>query len=388
MTVSPKRTFRASVDTYRGVRVIQTPQFAVPQRFAASGFCPVDSLYRCLMVGTSRFDVVFVSDHLPNVSLPFFASKLLKPETIFVADWADLFTAGGLHEHWNRSIAVPVYRVSRALERGVKRCADLCTATSRPLLSLLRGQLQIPEWRSLHLPSGADSQITFPPTKSQSRRDKGLPSEPLIVGRTCSGDRITPTEINSMIALAERYRSLTQQDLLFYLIGPCDPKKYPKLFASRCKIRFTGKLVAAELPAHLAACDVFLLIEDDEVNCHYRGPIRLNDYLAAGRPVVCNSIGDHVRTLSECAACVVCDDFLAPNAALDEVLTSPAVCDAMGRNARTLAVTSLSWERLGRRLESFILQYAAVLRSQVEPLPALLDSKESGGISPPWAATA
>lgn len=370
LTVSPRRTLRPSVDMVRGVRVIQTPQFLTPHRFAASGFCPIDSLYRCLRMGIERFDVVFVSDHLPNVSAPFFAAKLMHPRSVFVADWADLFTDGGVHEHWNTLLAQPVYRASRFLERGLKGWADLCTATSRPLLRILQDQIGVDSWRTLHLPSGCDLKTAFPASMLAARNQLGLPADALIVGRTCSSDRITPTEMQAMLALADRYRALTGREALIYLIGPCDPKKYPKLFAGNCQVRFTGKLKPEQVPVHLAACDLFLLIEDDEVNCRFRGPIRLNDYLAAGRPVVCNSIGDHVVTLTAHEACVVADDFAAPNAVLDVVLTNAVDRDAMGRRARALAEGRLCWDNLGRKLESLILQYIAVLHHETAPIPA------------------
>ena len=182
---------------------------------------------------------------------------------------------------------------------GLKKWADVCTVTSRPLWELLREELKVPASRTLHLPSGCDVQIKFPESRAQARSLTGLPADTFVVGRTSSSELITEMEITAMLDLAERFRSLTGQELVYYSIGPCNPEKYPRLFGSKCRIRVTGRLKPEEVPVHLASCDVFLLVEDDRPICRFRGPIRLNDYLAAGRPILCNDIGDHVQTLVE-----------------------------------------------------------------------------------------
>jgi glycosyltransferase involved in cell wall biosynthesis len=174
-----------------------------------------------------------------------------------------------------------------------------------------------------------------------------------MVGRTSSGDHIFEVEMKAMRALAERFRELTQRDLVFYLIGPCDPSRYPELFR-HCRIRATGRLTPEEMPLHLGACDFFLLMEENVPKCQYRGPIRVNDYMAAGRPVLCNSVGDHVQTLLNARACVVCDDLRVENEAVDRLLTVPEERIHLGRRARELAEGDLSWERLGAKLDQFL----------------------------------
>jgi glycosyltransferase involved in cell wall biosynthesis len=314
--------------------------------------------------------VISVSDHLPNVAWPFLAARVFQPDTLFVADWADLFAEGGLHEHWNRGPGKPFYLVSQLLERGIKRRAHLCTATSRPLLKALQDRLDISTLRTFHLPSGCDTQMVFPASQRQARLETGMPLDSLIVGRTSSTGNMTNAEIDAMIQLSERYRALTKKDLVHYLIGPCDRNRYSRLFQSNCQVRVTGRLAPSETPRHLAACDLFLTIEDDTPNNRCRGPIRLNDYLAAGRPIVCNSIGDHVETLAMHEAAVICDDLRTPHPGLDSILTGPAIRQAMGQRARALAEGDLSWEKLAQNFEWFLLQNAPVLQGAEAAVPS------------------
>jgi glycosyltransferase involved in cell wall biosynthesis len=364
MTTSPQRSLRVVESFDRGVRVVEMPWFLSNLRYGATGCCPWDILRRAMKMPGRRYDVYFVSDHLPNVSLPYWFAKKFHPDALFVADWADLFTDGGVHGHLNRSFTKPVYNLSHRLEYGLKRATDLCTVTSRPLLKKLIEQVGVPAERALLLPSGCDTETPAPPARDAARKKLELPADALIIGRTTSTTYMFAAEIPAYLKLWERFKKLTDRELIFYFVGPCKQEDYPQIFRSGFPVRTTGRVPAADVATHLAACDLFVMIEDDKPFNHFRGPIRLNDYLTVGRPLICNSIGDHVPTLKQHNACVIYDDFTAPNAALDQILTDVAEREAMGKRARALAEGELNWTTLGRRLDEFLREKG---RAKLEP---------------------
>lgn len=359
MTMSPERTGRTTETMDRGVKVVETPFFLAGNRLGKTGCCLWDCVVRSAKMVTNRYDVIFVSDHLPNVSLPYLLARMIHPQTLFVADWADLFTDGGVHEHLKHFPATPFYYLSHWLEQGTKRWADLCTATSRPLVKKMVDEVGIPKDQVLHLPSGCDSTLPLPLSRDEARIKLGLPLEAVIIGRTCSAETMFEAEITAFLNLWRRYRELTGEEPLFYFVGPWNPKFCLELSASGCPIRNTGRLKQEEVAIHLAACDLFVMVENDLPFHHFRGPIRLNDYLMVGRPIICNSVGDHVQTLKEHAACVVVDDFSIKHPVLDELLTDSAKRQDMGRRARLLAEGELSWKTLAKNFDEFLQERGA-----------------------------
>ena len=354
MTTSPQRALRVVESFDRGVRVIEIPWFLSNRRYGATGCCPYDIFRRALKMLGQRYDVYFVSDHLPNVSIPYWFAKKKHPDALFVSDWADLFTDGGVHGHLEHSITKPIYNLSHRLEYGIKHATDLCTVTSRPLLKKLINEVGIPAERALMIPSGCDTEVPPPPSREAARKLLNLPADALIIGRTTSTNYMFKAEIPAYLNLCERFKKLTDRELIFYFVGPCKQEDYPQIFRSGFPVRNTGRVPAAEVATHLAACDLFVMIEDDKPFNHFRGPIRLNDYLTVGRPLICNSIGDHVPTLKEHNVCVIYDNFTAPNAALDKILTDAAEREAMGQRARALAEGELNWTMLGKKLNDFL----------------------------------
>jgi glycosyltransferase involved in cell wall biosynthesis len=365
MTVAPQQ--RLTVRSYEdaGIRVIETPWLLPSPFWAGNGFDPLDILFRCLWCMTHRFDVTVVSDHLLNVSLPYFASRLSRGSTLYVADWADLFSRGGCHAAFQHGLGRPLHAVSAWLELGTKRWCDLATATSRPLQNLLLEYCGKTHNRTLHLPSGSNPAVAYEETTNAARQRYDFARSDLVIGRTGRTGKAGALHPHEQEAFLAIHRFLLSRGLpapVLYLVGDHQAEWYPKLTEAGCRLRISGLLPSAQVPEHLRVCDLFILVEADNPFNRHRGPIRLNDYLVVGRPILCNSIGDHTQTLTEARAGVVWDDLATVPPAVQHVLLDPATRLAMGRNARHLAEGELSWARLCERLEAFILDHDPQLR--------------------------
>jgi hypothetical protein len=254
------------------------------------------------------------------------------------------------------------------LEYGTKRWAHLAIATSRPLQRLLWELCDKPKDRTLHLPSGCDAAVTYEESTKPAREMLGFNPPGLVVGRTGRTGKAGVLHPHEQEAFMAIHRFLLDRGLAaptLYLVGDHQADWYPKLKEAGCHVRISGLLPPDEVPAHLRACDLFMLVEADLPSNRHRGPIRLNDYLAVGRPILCNSVGDHSQTLSEANAGVVWDNLSEVPEPIREVLRNRESRLVMGRNARTLAQGELSWGRLTERLERFILNHHPELRPDI-----------------------
>jgi len=86
-------------------------------------------------------------------------------------------------------------------------------------------------------------------------------------------------------------------DALLLLVGPRN-REAEQLIAElglSGAVHSTGTLPFARVPVPMGASDVLLLPCSNTLTNRARGPIKLGDYLAAGRAVLANPVGDLVE---------------------------------------------------------------------------------------------
>jgi glycosyltransferase involved in cell wall biosynthesis len=108
----------------------------------------------------------------------------------------------------------------------------------------------------------------------------------------------------------------------------------------------TGTVAHDDIPAHLAAMDVALVLAAADAPFHY-SPLKLAEYLSAGLPVVAPRAGDLPAQLRDGV-----DALLVPPGAADELASvllrlqrDPEERRRLGDAARTAAAERWSWDR-------------------------------------------
>ena len=358
LTVSPVRTVRWRTEVVDGVHVHQTPQFTMRDIHSAAGFCVYDVAARARFVSQRWFDVLFVSDHMPNVSIPALAARRYNAGLV-VADWADLFTNGGLHEPWRGSLKAPLYVLSRWAERNMKTRADLCTAISNALAKRLQDEFGIPPERIHYLPMGCppvpDNHDN--PLPAETISDEG-PNRSLRLGLASGGGRLTDFEKVRLEQLAEHYITLTRKKLDLLCIGPYRAEDIGNLFKGFGHIDITGWMSPEEVTEYAKKCDFFALFEADTSANRHRNPTRLTTYLSIGRPIVCNCVVEIAERLGTEGCGIVWEGSSYASKELDEMLTSRERRRLMGNRAQHLASTALSWESIGVDFEHFLATHS------------------------------
>jgi glycosyltransferase involved in cell wall biosynthesis len=157
--------------------------------------------------------------------------------------------------------------------------------------------------------------------------------------------------------LVDAAAQLKAQDLPFRLLlvgdGP-ERATVERALADRGltnRTELTGAVAPAEIPALLARMDIAVAPYPDLADFYF-SPLKVMEYMAAGRAVVASRIGDidglirHDETGLLCAA----GDRDALAQALGGLIRSPQSRSRLGSAARHHALTELGWDSVARRI--------------------------------------
>jgi glycosyltransferase involved in cell wall biosynthesis len=204
----------------------------------------------------------------------------------------------------------------------------------------------------LLLRDGADVDGIRPLPIGDCRQRLRLPAQALIVGYVGSifrrDARLMAEAFNRIQACEPRARLL----LIGYLNADVEG-----LVAKPEAIIRTGPIVYEQLAGYLSACDLGWLPYCDSGANRGRYPLKLNDYLAAGLPVIATAVGDVTSILqADPIGLLVPPD---PMALADAVLQLAAQSDRrkeLGATARRVAERDFDWRLRAEKLETFYRQ--------------------------------
>jgi phosphatidylinositol alpha-1,6-mannosyltransferase len=116
-------------------------------------------------------------------------------------------------------------------------------------------------------------------------------------------------------------------------------------------VHATGTLPFARVPVAMGAADVLLLPYSNTLTNRARGPIKLGDYLSAGRAVLANPVGDLVEVFeADEVGAMAPDDEEGYGTALAGLLADRDRTGRMGRTARKVAEEKYAWKHSSAQL--------------------------------------
>jgi glycosyltransferase involved in cell wall biosynthesis len=343
VTTSQDARWRHKHLNHEGVHIVEYPAMLAGR--ARLGWDPWDTFSRLTGVALGelgRPDIVHAFDSRPTVILPalMLAAKSRAP---LILDWADWWGRGGTIEsrETGRLVRFAARVPETWFEEAFRKRAKRTTVISTALAERAR-QLGVPEHSITLIPSGCDTARITLLDIAEARQRCGLPQDARIVGYEGTLLR------DDASLLVRSFQSLraTDERIQLLLIGTraAGLSELPGVLR-------TEFLRGDMLSNYLGACDLFLLPLRDTVANRGRWPSKMNDYLSSGRPTVATPVGDLKRLFSrnEVGLLGWVDDgsFLSACLAL---LYDPSERARLGRNARTLAETELSWARISETL--------------------------------------
>jgi glycosyltransferase involved in cell wall biosynthesis len=344
MTVSPGARRHGHIFQQAGVTVLETPDALWgPLR---SGWDLWDSVYRVVWQRRRPFDVIHAFETRPINLLPVLAARQRHVPICF--DWCDWFGRGGsVEERPNALVRALLRPIETYCEEHFRAYAQATTV----ICTTLRDRaiaLGAPPGSITLLRDGADLDGLRVLDRDVCRQRLRLAADARIVGYVGS---IFPRDARLMAAAFDQLHAREPAARLL-LIG------YVNIAVERwvkepSAVLRTGPIAYEQLSDWLGACDVCWLPYHDSGANRGRYPLKLNDYLAAGRSVVATAVGDVAGILRANPIGLLCPpdpEQLAD--AVRQLFDDADQRRAGGLEARQLAEREFDWAQRAQTLEA------------------------------------
>jgi len=331
----------------KGLKIMTLPRVKYGQYFSGQMARSLPALAQVLFGDYEVCHAFTVAQ--PQIAYPAWAARRLRGKRLIV-DWDDLWGGGfaeahaglisrvlGWHERYFLQPAHHITYVSKKIGDEIEKAAERYPAIARIPKTLI--------------PNGANTEGIRPLDQQACRRQLGIDPQAKILVSMAN----TYTESLQLMLEAFLLALETEPELKLYLVGEAPiPEAYQDLFQKvQHRTVRVGKVPFAQVPFYLGAADALVLPMEDNPIEEARFPMRFGDYLASGRPVVSNAVGEVKRYLNEYEAGLVSPPSdpkgLAEN--LVKVVQDPELARQCGARARALAEGPLNWDQVIDQVE-------------------------------------
>lgn len=356
MAMSPQNRIRLRVSEVEGVTLVEAPDALWGS--LRSGWDPWEIFRRCAWLRNRSFDLIHAFETRPTVLLP--ALYLRHRHQIpLIMDWADWFGRGGsVEERTNPLVRTVLRPVETFFEERFRTQADATTVICSTLRTKAVGLGVSPDTITL-LRDGADVEGIQPLARDRCRRELGLSLDVPLIGYVGA---IFYRDASLMArAFNQIHEAMPAARLL--LIGYVN---FPlaTLVTAPDAVLSTGFVSYADLNRYLCACDVcWLPLRDSGAN-RGRWPMKLNDYMAAGRPTVATAVGDVAQVIKMHEIGLLAKDRSKDHAQqILALLSDRERCIHLGQRARHIAEEVFAWRLVAAELEKV---YERVLSNRTD----------------------
>lgn len=263
-------------------------------------------------------------------------------------------------------------RVVAVFEDVNRRGADRIVVVSRALAGALE-EHGVDLERIVVNPNGVDPERFRPGAGGAAIRERYGLGNALVVGFVGSFNfyQGTPVLMRAAAHLAEVCGEANARFLLVgygELLGPTRAAAEEAGVADR--VTFTDRVPVDEVPAYVDAFDVAVapMVPNPDGSAFFNSPVKVFEYMAAGKAIVASRLGQIVEVLEEgeTGLMVEPESAEALAAALVRLARDPELRRTLGENARRAAVARHTWRRNAERV---VETYDAVVEGQGPPAP-------------------
>jgi glycosyltransferase involved in cell wall biosynthesis len=200
------------------------------------------------------------------------------------------------------------------------------------------------------IPNGSNVEFIKPMNKSQARERLQLDNINnyylLYIG---------PTEGTFLFVKALKYLFQMRKDVKAIFVGnlPDKDKYVIKNSGFQENIIMTGWQPYEKIPLYCGASDVLVFPMGEGIGEETRSPITFADYMASGRPIVSNAVGE-VKKILKVTKCGITTSPTDPEDLAKKInilLDDSKLCSFLGNKARRIAENNFSWQVLAKNLE-------------------------------------
>ena len=305
--------------------------------------------HRLFYLRHQSFDLIHAFETRPATIHPV-QYLLRKKPTPLVIDWIDWWGRGGLVRE-NRPAWYPYVFgwVETFYEEHYRTLADGTTVISHALGERAES-LGVDPKTIFWIPNGAPVDLfqVLPP--KQHRRDYGLPEDAFIIA-----DSALDVLLGMDIPMKALRKVVESHPDVFLLMTGNRQKELRKL-AEKIGVGehfiHLGSLPYTEVPKALSCADVFVMSYPDRIANRGRWPGRIGTFLAMGRPVISNPVGEVKMLLEqEAVGLLAAEDPEDMARKIVQLKDDSNLRLEMGARARALA-EKMTWSSMTDRLET------------------------------------
>lgn len=314
------------------------------------------ALWRLWWLRGKQFDIVHCFETRPTNLIPLAFLKLKKFP--IVLDWCDWFGKGGAVEERAEGLQKTLLRpIETHFENRYRHFGNMTTVINSVLQERAVKMGVSAESTALIL-NGANLEQVQLADKQLLRKQLNLPIDGHILAYTGTMfESDASLMIESFIRLIQEMPTIHLL-LIGYLNIDFGLRIPPE------KVTITGKLPYRELMNYVSASDIgWLTLSNSNAN-RGRFPMKIHDFVAAGRPVLVTDVGDLPKFITHyqlgAVATANTESIVSTTIELLNQLDSPIYSD---RTLRHTTEQFLSWERVTEQLQTV---YAKVLAGKAK----------------------
>ncbi|MBN2520784.1 MAG: glycosyltransferase [Bacteroidales bacterium] len=289
ITTNPKFSLMIKKSIENNVNVIIFPEI-IPSRISTLGFGFLSLILKIIYVLFNKYDIVHSDNgHRPLSGIPCRIHKK-RFDSIYVAEWYDWYGKGGQYDSKPKIFKRILGPYELKYEIKDKRIADGVVVLSEILRK--RAENLKPKERIIKIHGGADiSNIPFLCDNSALKEKYNIGRNTLTLGYISSKSYNLPELLPLINAIKNKTISTKIKILVF---GDVNKKVYDLPDNILRLINFFGWINYEFDYEKLQCVDVFFLLKVEMLVSKAGWPNCIGDYLACGRPVLLNPVGEVV----------------------------------------------------------------------------------------------
>jgi glycosyltransferase involved in cell wall biosynthesis len=310
-----------------GVRVLPLPKFSLPQNVLR------------LRQLAEEVDVLYFQKAFPHAALPVLSAALLTGKPVHY-DWDDNETA--ISKEWTSVRAV--HALFYLFERWLPSMVETLSVSTQGLKELAI-RYGAREEKIAMAPVGADTKQFLPAEPDPALMERlGIKPPVVIYIGQLEGGSYCEGLLRAASAVLKK-----KPETRFLIVGGGyklpDLKTLAKTLGIERQITFTDYVSQNLIPSYLSVADVAVAVFEDTDVSRYKSPLKIAEYMSAGKAIVANRVGDVSRMLGTAGVLVDSPDPNELSSEILNLLNDPEARRSLGKSARLRAETYYNWSK-------------------------------------------
>lgn len=317
-----------------GIRVLPFPKYSI-----------LPNVFRLRKLAKEA-DLLFFQKAFPHAAIPVLLAALLTGKPVHY-DWDDNETA--ISKEWTKVRAI--HCLFYLFEKWLPSMVETVSVSTSGLKELAI-RYGAREEKIAMTPVGADLNQFQPREPDPSLYEQHGIKPPIVIyiGQL-EGGSYCDFLLRSAASVLKK-----KPETNFLIVGGgfklAELRALAKNLGIEQRVTFTGYISQGLIPSYLSVADVAVAVFQDTDVSRYKSPLKIAEYMAAGKAIVANRVGDVPRMLGDAGILIDSPDPKDLSSGILTLLNDPQKKETLGKSARTRAETLYNWTRSAENILS------------------------------------